>query len=53
MSVSIPSLSRWQQWHPELRVETLSLIASVFFSLASNGLFWKSSLASSCSMELS
>ena len=45
MSVSIPSLSRWQQWHPELRVETLSLIASVFFSLASNGLFWKSSLA--------
>ena len=45
MNFSTLSSSRWRQWHPELRVETLSLITSVFFSLASNGLFWKSSLA--------
>ena len=33
------------QWRPTLRVETLALISSLFFTLACNGLFWTSSLA--------
>ena len=37
--------ARWRAWRPSLRVETLALLTSLFFSLTSNGLFWSSSLA--------
>ena len=34
----------WRQWRPLWRVETLALVASLFFVLASNRLFWQSAL---------
>ncbi len=34
-----------RQWRPVLRVETLALLASLFFALACNGLFWTAALA--------
>ncbi len=36
-------IRHWRQWSPVVRIESLALLASVFFSLACNGLFWKSS----------
>ena len=33
-----------RQWRPAMRIESLVLLASLFFSLACNGLFWQSSL---------
>ena len=35
----------WRQWQPTMRVETLALLTSLFFSLACNNLFWTSTLA--------
>lgn len=39
-------LEPWRHWQPVLRVETLALVASLYFSIACNSLFWRSSLAS-------
>ena len=41
MNVVSAALGRWRQWQPALRVESLALIVSVYFSLACNGLFWR------------
>ncbi len=41
----------WRQCQPTLRIETLALIASLYFSIACNGLFWKSSLAGRSSAD--
>ena len=38
-------IKRWRQWQPTMRVETLALLTSLFFSLGCNNLFWKSTLA--------
>jgi hypothetical protein len=38
-------LEPWRHWQPTLRVETLALVASLYFSTTCNGLFWRSSLA--------
>ena len=38
-------VGKWRHWRPMLRMETLALIASLYFSIASNGLFWRSTLA--------
>ena len=38
-------LEPWRYWQPTLRVETLALVASLYFSIACNGLFWRSSFA--------
>ncbi len=38
-------VGKWRHWRPMLRTETLALVASLYFSIASNGLFWRSSLA--------
>jgi lipid A ethanolaminephosphotransferase len=39
------ALARWRNWRLSMRIETLALIASIFFALACNGLFWRSSFA--------
>ena len=33
-------VGKWRHWRPMLRTETLALVASLYFSIASNGLFW-------------
>ena len=38
-------LEPWRYWQPALRVETLALVASLYFSITCNGLFWRSLLA--------
>lgn len=38
-------IGKWRHWQPALRVETLALVASLYFSITCNGLFWRSSLA--------
>lgn len=45
MSFFSAAFQRGRQWRPVLRVETLALISSLFFSIACNGLFWSSALA--------
>ena len=35
------ALGHWRRWTPTLRVETLALLAGLFFTLCSNGLFWR------------
>ena len=45
MTVRSTGLSAWRQWRLVLRVETLALIVSLFFSLCCNTLFWSASLA--------
>lgn len=42
---SLPALSRWRQWRPELSIEALIASAALFFTIACNGLFWSSALA--------
>lgn len=42
---SLPALSRWRQWCPELSIEALIASAALFFTIACNGLFWSSALA--------
>jgi lipid A ethanolaminephosphotransferase len=32
----------WSSWRPQLRVEALALLASLFFALCCNGAFWRS-----------
>lgn len=39
--VAVP---RWLSWRPELGVETLALLASLFFSVFCNGAFWDATL---------
>jgi hypothetical protein len=39
------ALARWRNWRLSMRIETLALVASIFFALACNGLFWRSSFA--------
>ncbi|WP_282271130.1 phosphoethanolamine--lipid A transferase [Stenotrophomonas sp. PS02298] len=39
------SWSRLHNWRPEISTETLILLASVFFALVCNTLFWRSALA--------
>lgn len=43
---ALPALAWLRQWQPRLATETAILGAAVFFSLAGNGLFWRSALAS-------
>ena len=38
-------VERWRQWQPAMHVETLALLGSLFFTVSSNSLFWKSMLA--------
>ena len=38
-------IGKWHHWQPALLVETLALVASLYFSITCNGLFWQSSLA--------
>ncbi|MGE8227050.1 MAG: phosphoethanolamine transferase [Stenotrophomonas sp.] len=37
--------SRLQEWRPEISIEALILIASTFFALVCNNLFWRSAIA--------
>ncbi|KAF1016034.1 MAG: Phosphoethanolamine transferase EptA [Stenotrophomonas maltophilia] len=37
---------RWLRWRPELSSEALIALASLFFAVAGNGLFWHSAMAS-------
>lgn len=39
------SWSRLQEWRPEISTEALILIASTFFALVCNNLFWRSAIA--------
>ncbi len=39
------ALGHWRRWTPALRVETLALFAGLFFTLSSNGLFWRAAFA--------
>ena len=39
------AFGHWRRWQPALRVETLAFLASVFFSVACNGLFWSAAFA--------
>ncbi|WP_449466261.1 phosphoethanolamine transferase [Stenotrophomonas humi] len=39
------SWSKLRDWHPEISSEILILLASAFFALACNGLFWRSAMA--------
>ncbi|MGE8232076.1 MAG: phosphoethanolamine transferase [Stenotrophomonas sp.] len=52
MSVAVPrparlqlSWSRLRNWRPEISTEALILLASVFFALVCNTLFWRSAIA--------
>ena len=42
---ALPTLAWWKQWRPEVSTETLVASAALFFTLACNGLFWRSALA--------
>jgi len=46
---SVPSLRRWLsvagRWQPQLSTEGLILVAALFFTVACNGLFWRSAMA--------
>jgi lipid A ethanolaminephosphotransferase len=39
------SWTRLRSWRPEISTEALILLASTFFALVSNGLFWRSAMA--------
>lgn len=59
MSVAVPrparlqlSWSRLRNWRPEISTEALILLASVFFALACNTLFWRSAIATNPSSIL-
>ena len=59
MSVAAPrpiglqlSWSRLRNWRPEISTETLILLASVFFALVCNTLFWRSAIATNPSSIL-
>lgn len=39
------SFTRLRSWRPEISTEALILLASTFFALVSNGLFWRSAMA--------
>ncbi|MEG1681777.1 MAG: phosphoethanolamine transferase domain-containing protein, partial [Stenotrophomonas sp.] len=60
MSVAVPrpvglqqlSWSRLRNWRPEISTETLILLASVFFALVCNTLFWRSAIATNPSSIL-
>lgn len=60
MSVVVPrpvglqqlSWSRLRNWRPEISTETLILLASVFFALVCNTLFWRSAIATNPSSIL-
>ena len=43
--LALPTLAWWKQWRPEVSTETLVASAALFFTLACNGLFWRSALA--------
>ncbi|MGB3392296.1 MAG: phosphoethanolamine--lipid A transferase [Stenotrophomonas sp.] len=44
-STAATLLAGLRHWRPQLSTETLVLLASVFFALACNGLFWRSAMA--------
>ncbi|HEX7989943.1 MAG TPA: phosphoethanolamine--lipid A transferase, partial [Stenotrophomonas sp.] len=46
------SWSRLQEWRPEISTEALILIASTFFALVCNNLFWRSAIATNPSSVL-
>ncbi|WP_313493619.1 phosphoethanolamine--lipid A transferase [Stenotrophomonas sp.] len=59
MSVAVPrparlqlSWSRLRNWRPEISTEALILLASVFFALVCNTLFWRSAIATNPSSIL-
>ncbi|WP_372012563.1 phosphoethanolamine transferase [Pseudoxanthomonas sp. 10H] len=41
----LPALGAWRHWRPGLSTEALVACASLFFTVACNGLFWRSALA--------
>ena len=45
MTSASAALGHWRRWTPALRVETLALFAGLFFTLSSNGLFWRAAFA--------
>ena len=45
MTIPFAARTPWRQWRLVLRVETLALIGSLFFTLSSNAPFWAASLA--------
>ncbi len=45
LPASAARLARLRQWRPEITTESLILLASTFFALASNGLFWRNAMA--------
>lgn len=45
MTSASAALGHWRRWTPALRVETLALLAGLFFTLSSNGLFWRAAFA--------
>lgn len=47
-----PSWSRLRNWRPEISTEALILLASVFFALVCNTLFWRSAIATNPSSIL-
>ncbi|NIJ68266.1 phosphoethanolamine transferase [Xanthomonas sp. 60] len=44
-SPRLPAPARIRAWRPQLSTEALILLASVFFAVAGNGLFWRSAMA--------
>ena len=45
MSRFSPLIGKGHHWQPVLRIETLALVVSLYFSITCNGLFWRSLLA--------
>ena len=45
MTSASAALGHWRRWTPALRVETLALFAGLFFTLSSNGLFWRAAFS--------
>ena len=45
IAAEIPLRRRWLAWRPQLRADTLALLAAALFTLTCNGAFWRAVLA--------
>ncbi|WP_182334898.1 phosphoethanolamine transferase [Stenotrophomonas acidaminiphila] len=45
LPASTSALARLRRWRPEISTEALILLASAFFALVCNGLFWRNAMA--------
>ena len=45
LPASTTAFARLRRWRPEITTETLILLASAFFALVCNGLFWRDAMA--------